>query len=614
MCSSHTVSNAIGSTGRGIIDKAKPVIGGGIVGGPIGQAYGGLSQNPGGRRVIGGGLGALTGGLLMGPIGVGIGAGQGSGVIRAGGGGGRVNGDSTFGNIIGSDPNMSGDQKAIEDELIRQGKLSGAYSGRVNQLYNDQYGQINNLLNQSFNDRSNALNSGMNTAFNEQQQRLDPLNANYASQVNNLYGDQANQLRNMLQQNRDATMQGLNTGSENTFNQAQGTLNNLNQGYYDQANQLYGDQANQLRDIYGQSRTQTMNDLNNANRLALESARNSDTTLNQNYLNQTKALYADQQAQLQKLLDQRRQQAMTDLTTGPGGEEFRRNYNRLGLLNSGAFNQGLSDQFARLQGQESNALLEQGINQTNTLQGILGQGYGNQSNIGMAGLNRNFGAADLQAQLQNQQANALANQSQNRVNVLGDIRGQGYQANANLAGQRANRQLGNSDFLAQMMQNDTNTLANQANNRVNAMNALYGQQYGSNMDLANQRLQGRLGALTLQDQLRGQQAEALLNQGNARVGALAGIEGQRFGVESGLGIGGLQRRFGVADLDKQLALQQAIARQRQDQEQAAGIGGALGAIGGGILGAGGGPLGMLAGGSLGGSIGSGLGGVFRGLF
>jgi hypothetical protein len=101
-----------------------------------------------------------------------------------------------------------------------------------------------------------------------------------------------------------------------------------------------------------------------------------------------------QQSALVDLLNQRRQQALQQITTGPEGEAFREKYNNLGLLNSGAFNTGLSNIFGNLAAQGQQDVTGLGLQGLMDQQGIIGQGYGTQSNLGLGGLNRLFGLQD----------------------------------------------------------------------------------------------------------------------------------------------------------------------------------------------------------------------------
>jgi len=73
---------------------------------------------------------------------------------------------------------------------------------------------------------------------------------------------------------------------------------------------------------------------------------------------------------------------------------MRQYYNRLGLLNSGAFNDALANRFGDIQQQSDQAILNNGVNFENTLQGILGEGYNNQVSLGQAGLQRQYSLED----------------------------------------------------------------------------------------------------------------------------------------------------------------------------------------------------------------------------
>lgn len=128
--------------------------------------------------------------------------------------------------------------------------------------------------------------------------------------------------------------------------------------------------------------------------MALQAEMQRQQQLNQGFMDQTQQGFTTQNDALKKALDQYRQNAETNLTTGPEGEQFRQGYNRLGLLDSGAFNQGLANQFGNIQQQSDQAMLGLGVDQENALQGIRQQGYDTQSGLGQAGLERQFGLED----------------------------------------------------------------------------------------------------------------------------------------------------------------------------------------------------------------------------
>lgn len=97
------------------------------------------------------------------------------------------------------------------------------------------------------------------------------------------------------------------------------------------------------------------------------------------------ALAGQQQFQnLQNLLSQERQQRMEGLSTGQEGEALRQQYNRLGLLDSGAFNSELARQMTQLAQQQQGELARQNLGEFDYLRGIRG-----------AGLEREFGLQDI---------------------------------------------------------------------------------------------------------------------------------------------------------------------------------------------------------------------------
>lgn len=76
---------------------------------------------------------------------------------------------------------------------------------------------------------------------------------------------------------------------------------------------------------------------------------------------------------------------------GTAGKTLQGEFNNLGLLDSGAFNVGLANQFLPLQQQ-----LLQG--QTSADQGVINQGAQTQSGLGLGGLQRQFGLEDTGTQ------------------------------------------------------------------------------------------------------------------------------------------------------------------------------------------------------------------------
>lgn len=98
-------------------------------------------------------------------------------------------------------------------------------------------------------------------------------------------------------------------------------------------------------------------------------------------------LFGQQNDQYGQLAQSQRDNLMRQLTTGQEGEAFRQKYNNLGLLNSGAFNQGLSNQFGNLAAQQQQDILGQNVQQTGQL-----------ANLDQSKLSRQFGLEDQQTQ------------------------------------------------------------------------------------------------------------------------------------------------------------------------------------------------------------------------
>lgn len=141
--------------------------------------------------------------------------------------------------------------------------------------------------------------------------------------------------------------------------------------------------------------------------------------MNSQFMTDTQQRQTDQQAALQKMLDQYRQNAETNLSTGPEGEAFRQQYNNLGLLNSGAFNQGLANQFGQIQQNTDLSLMNQGVQNMNNLQNIAQQGYQTQSDLSSAGLGRQYSLEDAQSGMNNQNSIMQYVLNQQRQNALG---------------------------------------------------------------------------------------------------------------------------------------------------------------------------------------------------
>jgi len=150
----------------------------------------------------------------------------------------------------------------------------------------------------------------------------------------------------------------------------------------------------------------------------------------------TKSRYADQLSELQKLIGTQMGDTVTNLTTGQQGEALREKYNNLGLLNSGAFNQGLANAFAPVQQQANQELMAQGLNTTNVLQGISDQSLQNQIGLGQSGIQRQFGLEDAQTNAMINQliANAQMKQQHQQGNMgfLGGL----INAGASMSGSR----------------------------------------------------------------------------------------------------------------------------------------------------------------------------------
>lgn len=158
--------------------------------------------------------------------------------------------------------------------------------------------------------------------------------------------------------------------------------------------------------------------------------------INRAYVNQrgaTKDLYSQELQAGQGLIDQQTKDMISNLTTGKMGEDLREKYNQMGLLDSGAFNEALAQQFSPIQQQAQQQLLQQNMGQYGDLRDILGSQTESTIGLNTAGTQRQFGLEDWfrNAQLQRALAQAGANLSvqtgnqQAASDVLGSLVGGG---------------------------------------------------------------------------------------------------------------------------------------------------------------------------------------------
>lgn len=157
---------------------------------------------------------------------------------------------------------------------------------------------------------------------------------------------------------------------------------------------------------------------------------------NQDYINQLMGINSTQNDLLGQRMQSQRDQLMNQLTNGPEGEAFRQKYNSLGLLNSGAFNTGLSNQFGNLAYQQQQDILNQGINQQNQLASATGQGASALSSLGSQGLGlssgiNSQGLGSLSSLGSQGLADQTSNQNQGLAASLG-LLGQNFQNQTNL--------------------------------------------------------------------------------------------------------------------------------------------------------------------------------------
>lgn len=168
--------------------------------------------------------------------------------------------------------------------------------------------------------------------------------------------------------------------------------------------------------------------------------------LNQGYMSQLQGMNDEQNNLMGQRMQSQRDQLLNQLTNGPEGEAFRQKYNNMGLLNSGAFNTGLANQFGNLASQQQQDILSNQIAQQQALQGAAGQGfqgmsnlqnqggqnlsglseqgYQTQSGLSSGGLGREFGLQDVQTQVN--MARAIQ-EAQNKAQLQQSLIGTGGQ-------------------------------------------------------------------------------------------------------------------------------------------------------------------------------------------
>lgn len=107
------------------------------------------------------------------------------------------------------------------------------------------------------------------------------------------------------------------------------------------------------------------------------------------------AAIQSEEGRLQGMQKDSQNQLLQMLTSGPQGEAFREKYNNLGLLDSGALNQGLAEQFANQQYQQSQQL--QNLDQSGLSRQFGLEDQGTQFNIAQAIANAQMKAQQQQA-------------------------------------------------------------------------------------------------------------------------------------------------------------------------------------------------------------------------
>lgn len=148
----------------------------------------------------------------------------------------------------------------------------------------------------------------------------------------------------------------------------------------------------------------------------------------QNGTNETNYLNNMFQTQDQDLTSQ-----LTSTDPGSLGGQLQGSFNNNGMLNSGAFNSALANQFGNLAQQQNQEALQAGTGQFQNIQDILNQATQTQAGLGQAGVQNNFNLEDWynNANQSQQLAQLGANVSTNTGNqqgqnqVLGTLGGLG---------------------------------------------------------------------------------------------------------------------------------------------------------------------------------------------
>ncbi len=113
-----------------------------------------------------------------------------------------------------------------------------------------------------------------------------------------------------------------------------------------------------------------------------------------NQMSGVKDTYGQQQAAEKSQIDQSTKDMITNLTTGQQGEGMREQFNNMGILNSGAFNQGLANAFAPIQQQANQDILSQNQQQFGDARNILGQQTQADQGLASGGTQRQFSLED----------------------------------------------------------------------------------------------------------------------------------------------------------------------------------------------------------------------------
>ena len=479
--------------------------------------------------------------------------------------------------FMGADPNIMNVQggnafvsqmaKAIQAQSPDQSQqTANTAANQENQNVMAQLQQLMPTLQQS-------LVDPINQAINQQGQNQQNLQNNAISGIQGLTGQGANTIQNLMNQGI-GQQQGFNKTaldqSSGLNQQAMGNQQGINQQGVNQAQNLLGQgmgmQQGINRQNLGQAQgllgeglgiqqginSQAFGNQQGINQQALgqqqglnQQSMQGQQGINSDLMNQLKGIDTSQTGILQQLMGNQTSDLMrqlTDPSSGSMGQQMQNYYNKLGLLNSGAFNEGLATQFGNLAGQQSQEILQNQINQQTGLQNAA-----------------NTGAGDLSG-LQSQGAGALASLTGQGAGAMGSLNSQGSTALTGAASQGLGNIAGVQNQGAHNLTNmGTLGLGNIANTQSQGMGSLSGL---NSQGLSNQQGVSNQGNAALTNIL-GQGMQDTANTYGSGLNSMLGIANQGYGTQSGLGMTGLNTQMQADQMPINLGLQQAQSQQSQ---------------------------------------------------